>query len=398
MNALEVIFWICLAIVFYTYIGYGIVLYFMVMVKELFCKDKNNDMPIPMAKSLPDVTLLIAAYNEESVVEAKMTNCMALDYPKEKLKITWITDGSNDHTNELLAEYSDVNILYKPERQGKTAALNRAMKYVKTPIVVFTDANTMINKEAIYEIVNCFDDSKVGCVAGEKRITIKEKDNAAGGGEGMYWKYESALKQLDSRLYSAMGAAGELFAIRTELFEEMKSDTLLDDFILSMRIVQHGYKIAYCTAANAIEDGSADMNEEKKRKVRIAAGGLQSIRRLRSLLNVFNYGIVSFQYISHRVLRWSLTPLALFAMFPLNMLLVFCSIGVNHTLYVATLIAQFVFYLMAYWGYALSKKQIKNKLLYIPYYFVFMNVNVVKGIFYLKNKRGSGVWERSKRA
>lgn len=396
MNALEIIFWICLVIVFYTYIGYGIVLYLMVKVKELFCKE--NDMSTPEAKSLPEVTLLIAAYNEEAVVEAKMTNCMALDYPKEKLKITWVTDGSNDHTNELLAEYSDVDVLYKPERQGKTAALNRAMKYVKTPIVVFTDANTMINKEAIREIVNCFENSKVGCVAGEKRITIKEKDNAAGGGEGMYWKYESALKRLDSRLNSAMGAAGELFAIRTELFEEMKSDTLLDDFILSMRIVQRGYKIAYCTDAYAIEDGSADMNEEQKRKVRIAAGGLQSIWRLRSLLNVFNYGIVSFQYISHRVLRWSLTPLALFSMFPLNVLIVFCSTGVSHALYVGLLLAQVIFYLMAYWGYALSRKRIKNKILYIPYYFVFMNVNVVKGIFYLKNKKGSGVWERAKRA
>ncbi len=396
MNALEIIFWICLVIVFYTYIGYGIVLYLMVKVKELFCKE--NDMSTPEAKSLPEVTLLIAAYNEEAVVEAKMTNCMALDYPKEKLKITWVTDGSNDHTNELLAGYSDVDVLYKPERQGKTAALNRAMKYVKTPIVVFTDANTMINKEAIREIVNCFENSKVGCVAGEKRITIKEKDNAAGGGEGMYWKYESALKRLDSRLNSAMGAAGELFAIRTELFEEMKSDTLLDDFILSMRIVQRGYKIAYCTDAYAIEDGSADMNEEQKRKVRIAAGGLQSIWRLRSLLNVFNYGIVSFQYISHRVLRWSLTPLALFAMFPLNVLIVFCSTGVSHALYVGLLLAQVIFYLMAYWGYALSRKRIKNKILYIPYYFVFMNVNVVKGIFYLKNKKGSGVWERAKRA
>ena len=396
MNALEFIFWICLAIVFYTYIGYGIVLYFMVKIKDLFCKD--NDRSTPMAKSLPEVTLLIAAYNEESVVEAKMINCMALDYPKEKLKIAWVTDGSNDHTNELLAGYTDVDVLYKPERQGKTAALNRAMQYVKTPIVVFTDANTMINKEAINEIVNCFENSKVGCVAGEKRITIKEKDNAAGGGEGMYWKYESALKRLDSRLYSAMGAAGELFAIRTELFEEMKNDTLLDDFILSMRIVQRGYKIAYCTDAYAIEDGSADMNEEKKRKVRIAAGGLQSIWRLCSLLNIFNYGIVSFQYISHRVLRWSITPLALFAMLPLNLLLVFCSTGVNKALYGGIFLAQVVFYLMAYWGYVLSKKQIKNKLLYIPYYFVFMNANVVKGISYLKNKRGSGVWESAKRA
>lgn len=393
MNALEFIFWICLVIVFYTYIGYGIVLYLMVKVKELFCKE--NDMSTPEAKSLPEVTLLIAAYNEEDVVEEKMKNSLALDYPADKLHFMWVTDGSTDQTNTMLERYGCVKILYQSERQGKTSALNRAMDYVNTPIVVFTDANTMINRESIREIVACFEDSKVGCVAGEKRIAMKEKDNAAGGGEGLYWKYESALKRLDGRLYSAMGAAGELFSIRTELFEKMDSDTLLDDFILSMRIVQRGYKIAYCAEAYAIENGSADMNEERKRKVRIAAGGLQSIWRLRELMNVFKHGIISFQYVSHRVLRWSVTPLALFALLPLNVLLVFVS---DNPVYGVLLVAQILFYALAYGGYVLSKKQIKNKYLYVPYYFTFMNINVVKGVFYLNKKKGSGTWEKAKRA
>jgi len=393
MNALEIIFWFCLAVVFYTYIGYGIVLYLMVKVKELFCKE--NDMSTPEAKSLPEVTLLVAAYNEEDVVEEKMKNSLALDYPADKLHFMWVTDGSTDQTNTMLERYGCVKILYQSERQGKTSALNRAMDYVNTPIVVFTDANTMINRESIREIVACFEDAKVGCVAGEKRIAMKEKDNAAGGGEGLYWKYESALKRLDGRLYSAMGAAGELFSIRTELFEKMDSDTLLDDFILSMRIVQRGYKIAYCAEAYAIENGSADMNEERKRKVRIAAGGLQSIWRLRELMNVFKHGIVSFQYVSHRVLRWSVTPLALFALLPLNVLLVFVS---DNPVYGVLLVAQILFYALAYGGYVLSKKQIKNKYLYVPYYFTFMNINVVKGVFYLNKKKGSGTWEKAKRA
>ena len=147
-------------------------------------------------------------------------------------------------------------VLHQPQRQGKTAALNRGIHFVETPLVVFTDANTHLNREALREIVHAFTDPKVGCVAGEKRIAVQSKDNAASGGEGLYWKYESTLKALDARLYSAVGAAGELFAVRRELSEEMQTDTLLDDFILSLRIVMQGHTIAYCANAYAVESGS----------------------------------------------------------------------------------------------------------------------------------------------
>jgi len=394
VKTIEILFWICLFIVFYTYIGYGIILYLLVKIKEVLHKPET--LTLPEDDKLPEVTLLVTAYNEEEVVNEKMANSLALDYPKEKLKWMWVTDGSNDRTNEKLKEYPEVEILYQPERQGKTAALNRAIGEVKTPIVVFTDANTMINKEAIKEIIRAFTDKKVGCVAGEKRIAVKKKDNAAAGGEGLYWKYESALKRLDGRLYSAMGAAGELFAIRTGLFEKMEKDTLLDDFILSLRIVQRGYKIAYCSAAYAMEGGSANMKEEEKRKVRIAAGGLQSIWRLRTLLNPLRYGKVCFQYVSHRVLRWSVTPVALFALLPLNLILVGTDYG--NRLYITILLLQILFYVLGVWGYYLSTRQIKNKVLYIPYYFLFMNINVIRGAFYLRRKKGNGVWEKAKRA
>ena len=393
MKSLEITFWLSLIIVFYTYLGYGIVLYLLVKIKELFSKQKTK--ALPAKENLPEVTLFITAFNEEAVVKDKMDNCLALDYPNDKLKIVWVTDGSNDNTNELLKAYPKVTVLFQPERQGKTAALNRGMRFISSPIVIFTDANTMINREAIMEIANEFSDSKVGCVAGEKRIAAKEKDGAAGGGEGIYWKYESTLKALDSRLYSAVGAAGELFAIRKELFEEMERDTLLDDFILSLRIAQKGYKIAYCDKAYAIESASASMNEEEKRKVRIAAGGLQSIWRLRSLLNIFRYGTLSFQYISHRVLRWSLTPVLLFLMLPLNIILVS---EMSTDIYVIILFLQVLFYVLGLWGYYLSTRQIKNKILFIPYYFLFMNVNVFKGFIYLKNKNINGIWEKAKRS
>ena len=394
MGVLEIIFWIGLFIVFYTYIGYGMLLYALVKLKE--CFRKTAATPPPADDSLPDLTLFIAAYNEEDVVDEKMRNCLALDYPADKLHILWVTDGSNDRTNERLSHWPQATVLHQPQRQGKTAALNRGIRFVTTPLVVFTDANTHLNREALREIVHAFATPKVGCVAGEKRIAVQTKDGAAAGGEGIYWKYESTLKALDSRLYSAVGAAGELFAVRRELFEPMEPDTLLDDFILSLRITMKGYTIAYCTNAYAIESGSADMREEEKRKVRIAAGGLQSIWRLRPLLNPFRYGVLSFQYTSHRVLRWSVTPFLLFALLPLNVAILLS--GGSTAFYGVLLGMQLLFYGLGYWGYYLSTKQIKNKILFIPYYFLFMNINVLKGIRYLKKKKGNGAWEKAKRA
>ena len=394
MKALEIVFWISVFVVFYTYIGYGIVLWVLVKVKETFRPRKEPRMP----DELPEVTLFVAAYNEERVVDEKMANTRSLDYPADRLKVVWVTDGSDDSTNRRLEAYPEVEVFFQPERQGKTAALNRGIEFVETSLVVFTDANTMLNREAIREIVRCFSDPTVGCVAGEKRIAVRRLDGAAAGGEGLYWKYESALKQLDSRLYSAVGAAGELFAIRRELFEEMPADTLLDDFILSLRIVMRGYTIAYCADAYAVENGSADMHEEEKRKVRIAAGGLQSVWRLRALLNPLRYGVFCFQYISHRVLRWSLTPVLLFLLFPLNTILIFTSN--TPLLYAVIWLLQALFYFMASWGHYLSAKRIKNKILFVPYYFLFMNINVVRGFNYLRKRRGQagGAWEKARRA
>lgn len=385
---IEILFWISIGIVFYTYLGYGIVLYLMVKIKELFVKPRLPRLP----ETLPEATLLIAAYNEEAIVASKMVNCRQLDYPADKLRLVWITDGSNDNTNERLKEYPEVTVLYQPRRQGKTAALNRALPYVNTPYVIFTDANTMLNKGAIKEIIRQFSDPRVGCVAGEKRVEIQAEQGATAG-EGIYWKYESALKRLDYRLYSAVGAAGELFAIRTSLFEQMPPDTLLDDFILSLRIAMRGYKIAYSKEAYALESASLNMREEEKRKVRISAGGLQSVWRLRGLLNIFRYGILSFQYISHRVLRWTLTPVVLFALLPLNLLLA-CT---GHTLYTVILALQLAFYLLGYLGYKMEKRNIRNKLLFIPYYFLFMNINVIRGYSYLAKHKGTGAWEKAKR-
>lgn len=393
---IEVLFWACLGLVVYTFVGYGILLRALLTVKRIFCGKPKQPSAPTSDEEWPEVTLLICAYNEESVVEEKMQNCHALSYPVGKLHVVWCTDGSDDNTCKLLSEYDDVQILHQPERRGKTAALNRAMNYVTTPIIVFTDANTKLCNNAIREMVRAFRDPKVGCVAGEKRIEVRSTDGAAAGGEGVYWRYESTLKRWDSELCSTMGAAGELFAIRRELFRPMDLNMLLDDFIMSMLIVKDGYRIAYVPTAYAIESGSADLVEEQKRKRRIAAGGLQSIWKLRGLLNPFRYPVVGFQFLSHRVLRWSITPFALIALLPLNVWLVLDNKG---TIYTIIWALQCVFYLLASIGFSQAAQGRKSKITFIPMYFLFMNLNVFSGIKYLWNKKsGTGAWEKARRA
>ena len=391
---LKILFWATLLIVFYTYIGYGILLYIIIRLKRLF-KGKPMKTVLPSDEELPTMTLMICAYNEEDVVAEKMANTLALDYPRSKFRIMWVTDGSNDRTNELLQAYPEVDIVFSPERRGKTAALKHGLRELKTRYVAFTDANTMINPGALREIVRLFMNPTVGCVSGEKRVAARQAGAMAAEGEGLYWRYESTLKKWDSELYSAMGAAGELYAIDPTLVRDVPDEALLDDFMMSMYIVEAGRRIAYTPDAYALEYGSADIHEESKRKRRIAAGGLQSIWWLRSMLNPLHQPLVAFQYISHRVLRWSITPVSLVILLIINILLV--SLGAG-TFYTVALALQVAFYLMALAGWWLDRQGHKNKLLYTAYYFVFMNLNVFRGMAYLRTHGKSGAWEKAKRS
>ena len=394
MLTLKILFWAMLLIVFYTYLGYGILLYIIIRLRRLF-KGNPQKTVLPQDEELPTMTLMICAYNEEDVVKEKMENTLALDYPKDKLQIMWVTDGSNDRTNELLAAYPEVDIIFTPERRGKTAALKHGLKELKTRYVAFTDANTMLNAGALREIARLFMDPTVGCVSGEKRVAAKQDGEMAAEGEGLYWRYESTLKKWDSELYSTMGAAGELYAIDPTLVREVPDEALLDDFMMSMYVVEDGKRIAYTPDAYAQEYGSANIHEESKRKRRIAAGGLQSIWWLRGMLNPFKQPLVTFQYVSHRVLRWSLTPITMVLLLLSNIVLV--ALG-SHPFYTVMLILQLLFYLMAFAGLLQNHYRQQNKLLYAAYYFVFMNLNVFRGMAYLKSHAKSGAWEKAKRS
>ena len=383
-------FWISVFIIFYAFAGYGIVLYFLVLFKRKF---SPNTVHYYSLEALPTATLIIAAFNEADIIRQKIDNTLALKYPANKLKIVIVTDGSSDGTHNIVEQFPQIILLHNNERKGKINAVHRAMEKISTEIVIFTDANTFLNTDALINIARHYKNEKVGAVAGEKRVQIDTSSDATAG-EGFYWKYESALKKWDSELYSVVGAAGELFSIRTALYKPVPNDIILDDFMLSMNIAMMGYKIVYEPEAYAIETSSANVKEELKRKIRIAAGGIQSIIRLKGLFNLMKYPVLSFQYISHRVLRWTITPFLLVLVFLVNIYLLFTQFSL---LYALLLLMQIIFYTAAAAGWLLQKKQIKIKILFIPYYFCLMNVAVVAGIMrYIKGTQ-QAAWDKAKR-
>lgn len=390
MILLKIFFFVTLFIVFYSYLGYGIGIWLILKIRRFIHREKKPDSEY----TLPPVTLITAAFNEENIIKEKIRNTLELDYPSDKLHIVFITDGSSDRTEQYAREFSGIKVMHEPERKGKIAAIHRAMKAVNTPIVIFSDANTLISNEAIKKIVWHYQFPDIGGVAGEKKILSTGTEKVAGAGEGLYWKYESLLKKLDAELYSVVGAAGELFSIRTELYEPVPGNVILDDFIISLNICRKGYRIAYEPAAYAMEMPSASIEEEQKRKVRISAGAFQSMVMMKSLFNIFKYPLLSFQYISHRVLRWTLCPVLLPVIFLLNLLIVWKGGGLIYQLLMA---AQVLFYLAAFISWILSKKHIKIKLLYVPYYFVFQNYCLYLG--FIKHLKGqqSVLWEKAER-
>ncbi|HEY1061663.1 MAG TPA: glycosyltransferase family 2 protein [Daejeonella sp.] len=389
---MEIIFWISLFIIFYTYLGYGFILYLMLRIRRII-KGKRPEIFFGW-DDLPTCTLLIAAYNEENFISEKIRNTLALEYPEGKLEVIFITDGSTDRTPDILKEYPQIKLLHQTERKGKVAAMHRALAYVTTEVIIFTDANTELNKDALCKISRHYADESVGAVAGEKRIKVKELADAGTAGEGFYWRYESILKNWDSELYSTIGAAGELFSVRSDLYQTVENDTILDDFMISMLIAIKGYRIIYEPEAFAIETASENITEELKRKIRIAAGGIQSILRLKELLNIFRFGTLSFQYISHRVLRWTISPFLLVLVLILNILI---PIYNDNPIYSLLLLGQVIFYLLALFGLIFEQKYIRIKLFFIPYYFCVMNYAVMAGIKRYWGRQQSALWEKAKR-
>ncbi len=310
------------------------------------------------------------------------------------MDILIITDGSADDTFAIANQFQGIRVMHHQERMGKIAAIHRAMASVKTEIVIFSDANTLLNPECIQKIIWHYQFKNVGGVAGEKKVLSSKDVKSAGSEEGLYWKYESFLKKLDARFYTVVGAAGELFSIRTELYEHPGNNVLLDDFVISLKICKKGYRIAYEPGAFAMEAPSASMTEERKRKIRISAGAFQSIVLLKDLLNPFKYPLLSFQYISHRVLRWTLCPVFLPVLLLINILLVIKGAPFLYTWFLA---AQILFYLFALLGWLLSKINIRVSILNMAYYFVFINISLYLGFARFIKGSQTVLWDKAHR-
>jgi poly-beta-1,6-N-acetyl-D-glucosamine synthase len=386
LPATESVFWICFFIIIYTYAGYPLLLQLIVLIKNTISRRQvHNDIYVP-------VTLVVAAYDEEAIIEEKIRNCMSLGYPADLIKFIFVTDGSVDDTASIVKKYPDIIHLHEDERRGKLAAMNRAMLFVQTDIVIFSDANTMLNSESITKLVAHYSDGKVGAVSGEKRV-ISETGDVIAQGEGLYWKYESWIKQLDSRLYTVVGAAGELFSLRTKLYTTLPANIIIEDFVQSLLICTKGFVVRYEPGAYALEKASVSYKDEKERKTRIAAGGFQAMVFLKNLLNIFRYPVLSFQYISHRVLRWTLAPVALIVMFIASIILAAAGLTIFNYL----TFAQFIFYAAAATGWLFARKNRHPGVFYLPFYFVFMNLCVFTGLARYLRGGQVAMWKKAAR-
>jgi biofilm PGA synthesis N-glycosyltransferase PgaC len=382
------VFIVSLLIIVYNYIGYAVIAF---IINKLLPKTK----PALNTGEQPNVSFIVAAYNEEEVIEKKIINSLEQNYPASKIEFIFITDGSIDKTNSIIQKYQPVSLLYNSERRGKSAALNRAVSAARNQILIMSDANTFLNKEAVARIAAHYNSPSTGGVAGEKKVLTYSKDvEGVGSREGLYWKYESFLKKIDSDFYSVVGAAGELFSIRKNLYEPMPDSVILDDFVISLKVATKGYRIIYEPEAYAMELSSVSISEEKKRKTRIAAGGFQAMQMLFSLFYFWRHPRLSFLYISHRVLRWTLSPLCLITLFISNGILAF-----NTTSYIfkSIFILQILFYLSAFISRFIPATS-KFNFLKIAGYFSFMNFSVFLGFFRYVSKKQSSVWEKSKRS
>lgn len=372
-----------LLVIAYAYFGYGALIW---LLARFVGKAPH------LSDDLPTVSVVIAAYNEAPIIGARIENLLALDYPPDRLELLLVTDGCTDGTEHVVLSLAQrdprVRLLFRGVRSGKVNAMNAAIPQAKGEIIVGSDANCFFRPDCLRRLVRHFGDPRVALVAGEKHI--HQGAGTVSLGEGLYWRYESWLKTLDSKVSTTLGATGEVFALRKALFEPMPSDAIIEDFMLSMGLVQQGYRVVYEPGAIATEDASASFADEFKRKVRIVAGGWQAVVRMWPLL-LPTRGLIWFQYVSHRVLRWVVVPVLLPVALVANVVLAM------HGRYQGLLALQVGLYAAALCGYLLQRKGIRWKVFYVPFYFAFLNVAALFGAFRYLTGRQPVTWEKARR-
>jgi biofilm PGA synthesis N-glycosyltransferase PgaC len=383
---MKFVYWFAFGIILYAYFGYPIILF---LLSSIFYPQKKAEAK--ENHTWPSVSLLIAAYNEEKVIGAKIENCLALDYPKDLLNVWIASDGSSDKTNNIVRNYvsanKNIHLLEFP-RTGKSGMLNQAMQSLKGEIVVFSDANTEYSTDAIKRLVKHFEKPDVGCVSG--RLFYRNPGNTISGkGESIYWKYETALKQMESKLGYVAGANGAIYAIRRDLFETFPPRAINDDFTLSMKIVMKGFKSLYDENAIVYEDVAPTMQSEFNRHVRDGAGHYIAVVHLLGLLNPL-LGLRSFIYWSHRIFRWMI-PFLLILLFMVNISLL------DEWSYRVLFILQCIFYSVAVIGWVGIKKANMPFLIYVPFYFCNLNAALFLGFLRAAANVQKTTWERTER-
>jgi cellulose synthase/poly-beta-1,6-N-acetylglucosamine synthase-like glycosyltransferase len=388
---MAVLFWVSVLFVLYTYFGYPLLI-------AVFAKFK------PRTEShlgiIPEVTFLIAAYNEEAIISQKIENTLALDYPKDKLQIIVAADGSSDQTPEIVEKFSalGVELSYVPSRNGKMAAITRAMPLARGSIVVFSDANNMYDPQAVRILVAPFSDKTVGATNGAKLI-VKDDRNISSA-EGLYWKYESFIKKNETRFGTCTSSVGEIMAIRKELFKPPDKVIINDDRYMVFDLIRRGYRVVYTPGARSYEYVSKTARDEIERRARINAGAYQTIAMSKELLP-FNRPLALWQIISHKYFR-AFVPFAMIGALLANVILVLRPGGRSfHPILELSgpynwifLALQLLFYALALVGSLHSFTGKLGKILYIPVFLVNSNFASLAGLYSFLTNKKPHLWKR----
>jgi cellulose synthase/poly-beta-1,6-N-acetylglucosamine synthase-like glycosyltransferase len=377
-------FWLCVAGIAYAYAIYPAVLW--VLAK---CFGSAADPPLRREEDLPSVSLLIAAHNEAAVIQQRIENALKLDYPKDRLEIVVASDGSDDATVDIARQQggADVRVLDYPTRRGKAAVLNSAVKELRGAIVTLSDANTFTEAASLRRLASWFADPGVGVVCG--RLILSDP-NSGKNADGVYWRYETFLKKMESRLGALLGSNGAIYAIRAELFPEIPAGTIVEDFVIPLLArLRSGCRIIYDPAAVAWEPSAPDIRGEFRRRVRIGAGDWQALTLLWPLLRP-DQGWIAFTFISHKLLRW-LGPFLLLGAIGLNLALI------GSAFYSHLAVAQAAGYVLALLGAIVPKGVLAWKPLRVANLFVTMNLALLLGFFRFIVGSHSGAWKPTQR-
>jgi cellulose synthase/poly-beta-1,6-N-acetylglucosamine synthase-like glycosyltransferase len=359
---LEIIFWVALWMLLYTYAGYPAVIALL---------SRLRPRPVREGPIRPTVSLLIVAHNEASVIRRKLDNCLALDYPRDKLELVLASDGSTDRTVEIAREYAGqgVSVVHFATRRGKPSVLNAVIPTCTGDILVLGDARQIYDRDALLSLVANFADPLVGAASGELHL-VEPTAAAVSSGVGFYWRHEKFIRRHESRVDSTVGATGAIYALRRSCFEPIPPDTLLDDVLIPMRIVRRGYRVVFEPRAKAFDRAAQTAREEFTRKVRTIGGTLQLLVRERWLWSPAANRLWV-QTISHKFLR-ILGPFLLLATLAAS-----ASLAASSPFYRMALAGQLLFYASALPGFLLGRTPGVARWLSIPYAFCMLNLTTV---------------------